>query len=181
MSVTSSWPKMRLGYLPCAGPLSRSQAGDLQMWGESWAFGLVVAICGALHWKNYEMFCFYPNFATFCKPGSLFSSEVVWEFRQQSAGTWCFVTPFLCFLLVGLWAWFSKQCWGPFLVLRLNESQGDLRHSALLSYWIWFPGLLKSCLSPCFEFSLNPPFNVISNTSFKTQTCHFSLLFNLVL
>lgn len=141
--------------------------------GMRWELGLVLATCGAWHWKDYEVFCFYPNIGTFCKPGSLFSSEVLWEFRTQSAGSWCLVMLLLSFLLADLWTCLFKQCPSlshDWMNLRAiwDIQPSCLIESHFLVYW-------SLTFLTEFEFSFNPPFNVMSNNSFKTQTCDFSL------
>jgi len=135
-------------------------------WGQSWAFDSVLAMKGFAFIQTLQHFV---NAVFWC-PWKKFGSS-----GNSLLGSDALSVPSFCFLLGDLWAWLSKQCWGPFFVPSLSQSQAAPRQSALLSVESRVPLLLQSRLSPCFAFSLNLSLNVMSNTSLKIQACRFSL------
>lgn len=170
VSVTRSWPKPRLDYLPCAWLLSSSQAGGLPWSGVRQVFDLVLATCGALLCNGFEMFCFYPNLATFCKCG-------IFGFVGRSLGVQAIVYWDLMFCPFLSFAFFLEICRHDF-----PSSAGA--HSSSLDWvdlrQLWdtqpfhlieshFLVLVQSCLFPCFAFPRNPSFDVRPNISKNTD------------
>lgn len=89
--------------------------------------------------------------------------------------------PFFCVLLGDLWAWLSKQCWGPILC-PLTEWISSSPETLSPSVWLSIISLFYCSLA----FLLVLHFPLIHHSMWcqiplKIQTCHFGLPPNLVL